>query len=41
MIIKMPYHKGETTHQCLPVEKISTESKTPLTLISKVASFAK
>lgn len=41
MIIKMPYDKDETTHQHLPVEKISTESKTPLTLISNVASFAK
>lgn len=40
MIIKCPYDKDETTHQHLPVEKISTESKTPSTLISKVASFA-
>lgn len=40
MIIKMPYDKDETTHQHLPVEKISTEKQTPLPTL-KVASFCK
>lgn len=40
MNINMFYSKGKTVYQSVPVEKL-TQNKTPLTLISNVASFAK
>lgn len=41
MNIKMLYCRGKTIYQSVPVEKNLTRSRTPLTLISNVASFAK